>query len=81
MRTGALYAAEYLTRNRTGLTKKLKTKERKIIRKMLGTVKGNNDYRRQHLQELYMRMENATNIILKERFLFIVTRHDRALLG
>lgn len=50
--------------------KKMGTKERKILRKILGPVIENSEYRWWHNQELHTCMEKIMDIIYKRRILF-----------
>ena len=70
IRPKALYAAECLAMNRKGLTGKLEAKERKILRKILGPVKEDGEYRRRHNHELYSHVEKITDTIRKRRIAF-----------
>ena len=70
MKSEALYAAECLAMNKKGLTEKLEIKDRKIFRKILGPVKENGEYRRQHNYELYTRVKKISDKIRKRRIAF-----------
>lgn len=61
---------ECLVMNRKGLTEELEAKERKILRKIMGPVKENGEYRRRHNHELYTHVEKITDTIQKRRITF-----------
>lgn len=70
IRPEALYAAECLVMNKKGTLEKLETKERKILRKILGPIKENGEYRRRHNRELYTHIEKLTDVMRKRRITF-----------
>ena len=80
IRPEALYAAECLAMHRKGLTENLEVKERKILRKILGPVKENGEYRRRHNHELYTHVEKITDAMRKRRIAFYchITRMNPA---
>lgn len=70
IRPEALYAVECLAMNKKGLSEKLEAKERKILRRILGPIKENGEYRKRHNHELYLHMEKITDTIRKRRIMF-----------
>lgn len=70
IRPEVLYASECLIMNKKGLIERLEAKERKILRKILGPVKENGEYRRRHNNELYTHIEKITTTIRKRRITF-----------
>ena len=79
IRPEALYASECLILNRKGLTDKLEIQERKILRKIMGPIRVEGEYRRRPNQELYSYTEKITDMARKRRLAFYghVTRMDQ----
>ncbi|KAJ8887737.1 hypothetical protein PR048_013955 [Dryococelus australis] len=57
-------------RHYCSLMEQLESKERKILRKILGPVKENSEYRSRHNHELYLHVEKITDTIRKRRIAF-----------
>ncbi|KAJ8873145.1 hypothetical protein PR048_026762 [Dryococelus australis] len=75
-----LYASECLKMNKKGLIEKLEAKERNVLRKILGPIKENGEYKRRHNHEIYTHVEKITNNIRRGRITFYghVTRMNPA---
>lgn len=58
LRPEALFSAECPTMNRNRLIEKLGAKERRILRKIFGSIKENGEYRRRYNHELCTHVEN-----------------------
>ena len=52
------------------MMEELEVTERKILRKILGSIKDGEQYRRRHDNELYTRVEKITDVIGKRRITF-----------
>ena len=65
-----LYAAERLTLNKKMMMEKLEVTKRKILRKILGSIKDGEQYTRRHNNELCTRVEKITDVIRKRRIIF-----------
>lgn len=71
-----LIAAECLTMDGRGPTEKLETKERNILRKVLGLVKENGNYKRR--QNPHARNGSRTSFVIRVEFCSMVSvrRHS-----
>ncbi|KAI5726244.1 hypothetical protein M8J77_025735 [Diaphorina citri] len=70
IRPSALYAAESLLLTKKCALRKLEIKDRKILRKILGPVKENGNYRRRHNNELFDHIEDLVTVMRKRRMMF-----------
>ncbi|XP_049828171.1 uncharacterized protein LOC126267232 [Schistocerca gregaria] len=70
IRPEVLCTSECLAMNKNGLIEKLEAKERKTLRKILGPIKENGEYRRHHNHELCSHIEKITDTIQKRRIVF-----------
>uniref|UniRef100_A0A8D9BEI3 Uncharacterized protein n=1 Tax=Cacopsylla melanoneura TaxID=428564 RepID=A0A8D9BEI3_9HEMI len=55
---------------RKGSLRKLEVKDRKMLRKILGPIKENNEFRRRHNNELYYQSEDIITSMRKRRLMF-----------
>uniref|UniRef100_A0A8D8RKU7 Endonuclease-reverse transcriptase n=1 Tax=Cacopsylla melanoneura TaxID=428564 RepID=A0A8D8RKU7_9HEMI len=70
IRPSALYAAETLLMTKKGALRKLELKDRKILRKILGPINENGNYRRRHNNELFDHIEDLVTVMRKRRMQF-----------
>lgn len=70
IRPSALYASETLNMTKKGPLRKLEIKDRKMLRKILGPVRENNEFRRRHNNELFDQCEDIITTMRKRRLMF-----------